>query len=175
MHWEKKVTIRITFRRIVGAILAASTVANIVIVGAVVGADSPSSTPTMTSTSITPFWTATLFIPTAETVAAIPITVTLMVGTTPIETSTPAETFTPTPTPTDPPPLMICIKRFYWPTYRVQAGDSLFAIASSTGSSVNDLMQANCRTKDRLYIGEVLYVPRLLTNPITPTSTGTPT
>jgi hypothetical protein len=69
MHWEKRICIRITIRRIVGAILAASTVANVVIVGAVFGAESAPAAPTMTSTLITPLWTTTFFsLPGAEEV-----------------------------------------------------------------------------------------------------------
>ena len=48
MHWEKKICIRITIRRIVGTVLAASAVANLIIVGAVFGADA-SPAPTITS------------------------------------------------------------------------------------------------------------------------------
>lgn len=177
MHWEKKITIRITFRRVVGAILAASTAANLVIVGAVVAADLAASTPTVVSTSITPLWTATLFLPTAETGAVNPITATLNPESTPIDTFTPTETSTPTPwaTPTDPPPLMVCVKRFYWPGYRVRAGDTLFRIALSSGTTVNELMLANCRADDRLFIGELIYVPRLWSDPSTITPTPTPT
>ena len=39
MHWEKKICIRLTIRRIVVTILAASAVTNLVIVGVVFGAD----------------------------------------------------------------------------------------------------------------------------------------
>ena len=56
MHWEKKICIRITLRRIVGTILAASTVVNLVIAGVVFGADSPAPAPTIT---LMPIWWAT--------------------------------------------------------------------------------------------------------------------
>lgn len=173
MHWEKKICIRITVRRIMGAILAASTVANLVIVGAVLGAEPAPYAPTMTSTStpITPFWTATLVFFTATVQEPIMLTAT--------ETPypTPTETFTPTQTAVDPPLWIACLKKFYWPTYRVQAGDTLFSIAARAGSSVDELMQANCRTNDQIYSGELLYVPRLWTDPITitPTPSASPT
>lgn len=59
-----------------------------------------------------------------------------------------------------------------WVIYMVQPGDTLFAIASQTGSSVDALIRANCLTSDRINAGQGLYVPRL---PIpTPTFTFTP-
>jgi hypothetical protein len=177
MHWEKKICVRITVRRIVGAILAASTVANLVIVGAVFGADSATAPPTLTYALLTPFWTATLFLPTSTAEQIVTSAPTLIPDATPTETSPPTETFTPTQTAVDPQIWIVCVKRFYWSTYRVQAGDTLFSIAARAGSSVNELMQANCRENDRIYSGELLYVPRLWTDPvtITPTPTGTPT
>lgn len=173
MQWEKKICIRITIRRIVGAILAASTVANIVIVGAVVGADPAPAAPTLTSTSITPLWTATFIIPNSGAEEAVSVTPAAELA------FTPTETFVPTQTPVESPDWIVCVKRFYWPTYHVQAGDTLFAIASFSGSTVAELMQANCRTNDRLYIGELLHVPRLWSEPgtitPTPTASATPT
>jgi hypothetical protein len=65
MHWEKEIRIRITIRRIVIAILAASTVVNLMIVGAVFGAESPPAAPTVTSALTTPLPTTTFFIPTS--------------------------------------------------------------------------------------------------------------
>ena len=49
MHGEKKICIRLTLRRIVGALMLASIAANLVIVGAVFGADSARMTPTVTA------------------------------------------------------------------------------------------------------------------------------
>ena len=122
MHWEKEIRIRITLRRIVGAVLAASTVANLIIVGAAFGAESVPAPPTMTLTLLAPIWTATSLVPTSTAKQIITSAPTLIPDATPTETFPPTETFTPTLTPTDPPPLMICIKRFYWPGYRVQIG-----------------------------------------------------
>jgi len=70
---------------------------------------------------------------------------------------------------------MVCIKRFDWLTYRVQPGDQLFALALATGSSATELMAANCLTSDQIYAGQLLYVPRFLSNTIIPTDTQTAT
>jgi FOG: LysM repeat len=72
----------------------------------------------------------------------------------------PTDTITPTEISTDLPISIICVKSFYWPTYLVQAGDWLSSIAAATGTSVNALMVANCLSNDRIYAGQVLYVPR---------------
>ena len=167
MHWEKEIRVRITIRRIVIAILAASTVANLTIVGAVFGADSPQATPTATSALTMPLATNTFLIPISgtgeeSTGTQIPSTVT-------------TDTFVPTLTSTSSPIWMVCIKRFDWPTYRVQPGDKLFALALVTGSSTTELMAANCLTSDQIYAGQLLYVPHLFSNTITPTDTQTAT
>ena len=67
MHGEKKICIRLTLRRIVGALMLASIAANLVIVGAVFGADSARMTPTVTALFATPTWTGSpiAFTPTA--------------------------------------------------------------------------------------------------------------
>ena len=169
MHWEKEIRVRITIRRIVIAVLAASAVTNLVIVGAAVGADSSAVTLTVTSV-----------LPTTSLTDAVPVS-----PASPGETATFAATQTSSPIPTDPvaptltstesPIWIACIKRFYWPTYRVQPSDTLSWLASATGLSTRELMAANCLTSDRIYAGQLLYVPRLPTNPITPTPTDTST
>lgn len=167
MHWEKEIRVRITIRRIVIAILAASTVANLTIVGAVFGADSPQATPTATSALTMPLATNTFLIPISgtgeeSTATQIPSTVT-------------TDTLVPTLTSTSSPIWMVCIKRFDWPTYRVQPGDKLFALALATGSSTTELIAANCLDSDQILAGQLLYVPRLPSSPITVTPTATPT
>src|SRR5215211_2410760 len=167
MHWEKEIRVRITIRRLVIAILATSTVANLVIVGAVVGADAPSATPTATSVLPIPLSTNMFLIPNsgAEETSAL----------TQIPGTRPTDTYTPPSTSTNPPLWMVCIKRFDWLTYRVQQGDQLFALALATGSSATELMAANCLTSDQIYAGQLLYVPRFLRNTIIPTDTQTAT
>ena len=178
MHWEKEIRIRITIRRVVIAVLAASTLANLMIVGAVFGADSPEAIPTTTSASVTPVSTITLLIPiSGGTEESTP--------TQQIPSAIPTETLAPTPTSTSSPIWMVCIKRFYWPTYRVQPGDTLFSLAAALRSSSTELMAANCLTSTQIYTGQVLYVPRRLSSIVTltdtptatptPTATGTPT
>lgn len=55
-----------------------------------------------------------------------------------------------------------CKLRTDWPVYVVRAGDTLFTIAQRTGSSVGELMTANCLTNPNIiYVGQRLYVPRV--------------
>jgi LysM repeat protein len=178
MQWEKKICIRITLRRIVGTILAASTVANLIIVGAVYGADSAPPAPARTIVPITSVSTATVSAPVstvretsisaATYIASVTLTNTLGI--------TPADTFTPTQLPTDPPGWKLCIRKFYWPTYRVKYGDTLFRLASGSGATVEELISANCLRNSRIYVGQVLYVPRVISSTLTytPTATQTP-
>ncbi len=98
--------------------------------------------------------------------AAMPFRVTAMPTPTPTETATPTVTTTPTPTPTP------CVPRLDWPIYIVRPGDTLFSLARVTGSTVDELMRANCLFDERIYAGQALRVPRL---PPTPTHTPTPT
>jgi len=58
-------------------------------------------------------------------------------------------------------------------TYTVQAGDTLYAIASRFGVSVNDLKSANNLTSNTLRIGQVLRIPTTTTPTPTPPSSGT--
>src|SRR5574341_25438 len=171
MHWEKKICFRITIRRIVGAIVAASTVANLIIVGAVVGSESPSVALTITPSPSMTSVLATSFAPTLSftymTIAEATSTSTLDI--TPTDTSRPTQTLTDTPISTP------CIKRYDWPTYWIQQGNTLFLLASATGSTVQELMLANCLTTDLIYRGQLLHVPRLPIYTFTPTPTATQT
>jgi hypothetical protein len=177
MHWEKKICIRITLRRIVGTILAASVVANLIIVGAVYGADSAPPAPTRTSESTTPLPTSSFRIPGATVEGTAILAWTPLPGVTLTDTPgvTLTNTFTPAQMSGDLPGWPLCIKRFYWRTYRVRQGDTLFALASATGSTVNELTAANCLANGQIYAGQVLYVPRLLISTITSTLPATPT
>lgn len=171
MQWEKKICIRLTARRILGAVLTASTVVNLVIVGAAFEAAAPLPTLTATSELTTPPSTTTFLIPTSTSGELFTAT--------PTSGITPTDIFTPTDTIMDPPIWIVCIKRFFWSIYYVQLGDTLFSLASVTGSTVKELMSANCLTHDQIYTGQLLYVPRLpiktLTPNYTPTDTPTPT
>jgi LysM repeat protein len=167
MHWEKKICIRITTRRIIGAILAASTAVNLVIIGAAFQGAAPTSTPAPTSLLTTPVFTATFFSP-SSTAGEI-LTRTQTSGAIPTGLST------PTDTPVSPAVWTICIKKFYWSGYRVQAGDTLFSLATATGSTVEELIQANCLPDGRIYIGQPLYLPRSLIRTFTPPPSATAT
>ena len=164
MHWEKTIHIRITLRRIVGALVLASIAANLLIVGAAFGADPAPATPTVTALLTTPAWTATRLALTSTASETPGATQTF----TPTETAT--ETLTPTPTSTPQPTLTVCVKRSDWPLYRVARGDTLYSIALATGSTVQELKLANCLESDWLVAGQPLHVPRL---PVTPTPTDT--
>jgi hypothetical protein len=168
MYWEKEIRVRITIRRIVIAVLATSTVANLVIVGAAVGADSP-PVPTITAVFTTSLSAPTFLIPNSAAGETATLASTSPPG------MTPTDTFTPTPSSQDSPVWIMCIKKFYWPSYRILPGDTLFSIALITGSSVGELTSANCLMSNQIYAGQWLYVPRLLSNTFTPTVTNTST
>jgi LysM repeat protein len=163
MQWEKKICIRLTARRILGAVLTASTVVNLVIVGAAFEAAAPTSTATLTETSLltTPSGTAASL----------------------ASTATASETFTPTSipsasatsTPTDMPTLTLCVLRSDWPVYRVQPGDTLFSLGRAIGSSADELRLANCLPNDQIFPGQLLYMPRLPRSTFMPSFTATET
>ncbi len=169
MQWEKKICIRLTTRRIIGAILTATTVVNMVIVGAVFEAAAPISTPTLASVLTVPPSTTAFFIPPSTAEAVIPFAWTETLDT------TPTQLFTPTDTPISPPGWILCIKKFYWSDYRVQPGDTLYSLATASGSTVEELVLANCLPDDRIYYGQLLYVPRPLVKTFTSTSSATAT
>src|SRR5215207_748052 len=100
MHWEKEIRVRITIRRVVFVVLAASTVANLMIVGAVYGADpAPTETPVLTAVSST----STFSVPavTVET-SAVPPTSLPGITLTDIPAMSSTDTLTPTQTPIEP-------------------------------------------------------------------------
>lgn len=163
MQWEKKICIRLTTRRILGAVLTASTVVNLVIVGAAFEASAPTAELTATFLLTTPPRTTTTLAPASTASETF------------TPTSTPSATLTQTDTLTPPPTLTLCILRSYWPVYRVQQGDTLFNLAQATGSTEGELRLANCLPNDQIYPGQLLYVPRLPRNPITPSFTATVT
>ena len=48
-----------------------------------------------------------------------------------------------------------------WVQYTVQDGDALANLASATGASVQDIVNANCLPDaNTLYTGQVIYLPR---------------
>lgn len=116
--------------------------------------------------------TAALTIPTMQPTATRPATrPAAQPATTMTVTSTLPATLTTTPSPTTTP--TPCARRNAWPTVTVAAGDTLFRIAQRVGSTVDELVTANCLAdRNRLSVGQTLHVPRL---PPTPTTTPSPT
>jgi LysM repeat protein len=174
MQKAKKICCQITPRRIIGAILLAATAVNLVIVGAAFEVTFP--VPTVTKTQTNPPVTVVLSptvrqgnttLRTATVEASTPtptFTLTSTPTLTPTVTATSTFTDTPSPSPT------LCVPIYAWPVYVVQRGDWLQAIAGITGSSVAELIRANCLVDTVIYPGQELHVPRL---PITPTFTAT--
>ena len=176
MYWEKEIRIRLTTRRILGGILATMSVVNLFIVGTVFNATILSPIPTSTSTQ-------TILPSTNTYVTPSPKDTNFVITLTPIPTST--ETQTPSSTPTNtvtltasltvlPSPLS-CSPWTHWLIYVVQSGDTLYSLAQDTGVTVEVLMLANCLYDNRIYIGQILYVPRLPIKPPTITPSKIPT
>ncbi len=177
MKWEKKICIRITFRRIVVAILIAASSLNLIIVGAAFEAASTNAG-TQTSLALTQIQSMTSYVVTAtdglESVQTFDPTGIATLTSSPTSTSTPTPTYTSTSTSTSTssPTATLCAVRSYWFIYYIESGDTLSALARLTGSTVAELMDANCLSDTRIYKGQLLYVPRLVIR--TPTSTATP-
>ncbi len=125
MHWEKKICIRITTRRLVVGLLVASILANLVIVGVVFGATdlTPLATSTAasqtglaasaTNTLTSPAQGSDTPLPPPSQTASLPFT------------ATETLTATPTETPTVLPTLELCTLQSSWPLYTVRPGDTL--------------------------------------------------
>lgn len=180
MQKAKKICCQITPRRVMGTILIAASVVNLLIVGAVYKTAVPDATPT---NSVSPTSSPVVFLPpnaTNEIPAATEIswtstslpTATFTASPTYTFTLTPTATFTNTPSPSP----TACVPQYSWPIYVVQHGDYLARLAPITGSSVPELMLANCLPDTVIYVGQRLYVPYLPVPPatITPTYTSIP-
>jgi LysM repeat protein len=172
MWKERKICIRITPRRVMGSILIAASLVNLVIVGMVFEASAAMPIPTMTATP-TVHPETTSFAQTA-THGEIPSatfestqTPTQTSTITPTSTDTAWPTFTSSPSPAPP----LCLPQHAWPVYIVQGGDTLYSLAIATGSSVDELMRANCLPDSRIYRGQLLYVPRMPIVTLTPSNT----
>jgi LysM repeat protein len=183
MDKEKKFCFCITRRRVISAVILVASVLNLIIVGAAFDVTFPEAALTATASPTVAVITRTFSALTATQGIPLPVTAT------PTDTSTPTATFTPTPTytftatatdtstPTNTPlpTPTACVPTYWWPVYLVQRGDTLSSIGRLTGSTVNELMLANCLLDSRIVAGGKLYVPRLpiLTATVTPTSTPT--
>jgi LysM repeat protein len=189
MQWEKKICIRITTRRIAGAILIATSSMNLMIVGAVIEAAS-TDTSTPTSSLIAQIRTPAFFFPTTTQWATASFTPmrTDVISQTPVTTSTHTiippdtpsaaltHTFVPTETQISSPTLApSCMPWRFWPRYFVQQGDTLTSLAYATGSTDQEIMLANCLSNAYIYPGQLLYLPSMPYNTFTPTPSITPT
>lgn len=183
MPKEKKICCRITPGRTLGAVLLGAIVLNLITVGAVYKATMPESAPTdmVTVTQMSDYLTGTFAMLTAtegitptptltltETATQTP-TFTATYTSSPTSTETATSTFANTPSPSPAP----CYPRYDWPIYVVQRGDWLIAIARTTGTTDQELRQANCLVDALIYPGQKLYVPRLPIIPTVPTAVPT--
>ncbi len=75
--------------------------------------------------------------------------------------------------PATPPVLPPCGPPPYWIVYTVQYGDTLYSLATRTGTTVYTVMQANCLNNTYIYAGQPLYLPTYPVMP--PTATAMPT
>jgi len=91
-----------------------------------------------------------------------------------IPTATALPTVTPNPSITPPPTQPNCTPYTNWPVYTVAAGDTLGQIAQRSGTTVDQLVTANCLADAGLiYAGQALYVP-VQPATLTPAPTLTP-
>lgn len=82
-----------------------------------------------------------------------------------VVTATPGPSPSPAataPSGSVPPAQESCVAPVDWPEYTVQPGDTLTRIVDLTGSTIEELVAANClENPDRLERGQTLRVPRL--------------
>jgi len=181
MRQSRRICFRLTTNRIFGAVCVAISAVNLTVVGVAFGATLPSATLTMTSASTTPPATTTFFVPSStavetnvqtlipsetltQTPSATPtytLTFTSTNTATQTPSATPTYTLTSTGTSTSTPSLVPCNPRNFWPRYVVQKDDTLFSLARATNTTVYELRLANCLLDDVIYIGQLLYVPRM--------------
>src|SRR5690606_18032324 len=89
---------------------------------------------------------------------------------TPVQSPAPPAFVSATPRPTTAP---TCTPRTSWPTITVVQGDTLFNIALRVGSTVDELVAANCLANaNTITTGQRLYVPSVPPPP--PVKTATP-
>jgi membrane protease YdiL (CAAX protease family)/LysM repeat protein len=95
---------------------------------------------------------------------------------TPTLTITPSPSVTPewTLTPSVEVTATVCGQPAGWVTYTIRAGDTLSSLAQRFGTSVAELMQANCMTSSAIQAGQVIFVPNVPGALPTPTKTPIP-
>jgi LysM repeat protein len=177
MNKQKKICFCFTPRQLIGTVLLAVSAVNLIIVGAAFKGSTPTAAPPSTVVHAIDPMTLTSFIVTATEGTLLPIeptgtptpTATLTPTDTPTLTSTSTSTDTPSPTAT------VCTPYYHWPIYFIQRGDTLYSISLKTGSSVEELIRANCLSGTVIVVGQSLYVPRLPTAIPTDTPQNTAT
>lgn len=114
----------------------------------------PSPTATFTATA-RPSATPT---PTATRTPSPTATPTVTLTRTPLPTRTPVP---PTPTPTwTASPIPACSQPPGWIVYVIQRGDTLTSIASTSGTTVENLQQVNCLTNaNSITVGQTIFIP----------------
>ncbi len=76
-----------------------------------------------------------------------------------------------TPTATE----RTCTPQAEWEEYEIQRGDNLTRIATLTGSTVDELIAANClENPNAIRAGQILYVPQVAQTPTAPPSATPP-
>lgn len=73
--------------------------------------------------------------------------------------TTPTVTDTPTTPPSPTVPVVTCNPPANWIVYRVQSGETLFQIGLRYDLTVDEMMNANCLTSERINAGDLLRVP----------------
>ncbi|MCB9443520.1 MAG: LysM peptidoglycan-binding domain-containing protein [Ardenticatenaceae bacterium] len=61
--------------------------------------------------------------------------------------------------PTPPPRRIVCGPPGWWVRYTVQPGDTLSSLARSRGTTISQIMNANCMVSFQLYWGRQIYLP----------------
>ncbi len=118
-----------------------------------------SATEPTATTTLTPTNTPTLEqIPPTQPAATVEI----------LETSPP--TAIPTQTATMTPTTAPCQRPFGWVDYTVQPGDTLSALGRQTNSSIQEIKNVNCLTRNIIYINEILFLPQLPGSPVPATT-----
>jgi LysM repeat protein len=106
----------------------------------------------------------------------IPPTATLAPPPSPTATAAGAPALTATPT-APPPPTPTCAPAPEdWVAYRVQRGDTLYALATRSGTTLDMVIAVNCLSTTTIFVGQELLLPEspITRTPSAVTSTATP-
>jgi serine/threonine protein kinase len=127
---------------------------------------SPTPSPTATDTAV-----PQIVLPASPTTTPTQTaTATASPTRTPTFTRTPTHTASPTLQATASPTATACPRPPGWVRYIVQAGDTLQTLAETTGSTADEIREANCLRRATLFVGQRLWLPQL---PVTATPTAT--